>query len=1141
VQTRFLFGPAGSGKTFRCLEEIREELLRAPEGPDLILLAPKQATFQLERQLLGEGSVLGYTRLQILSFERLAAYVFDRLRAPLPELLSEEGRVMVLRALLETLQPRLQVFRASARLSGFARQLSVLLRELQRRRLGPESLLALPAKDGIPASLGRKLSDLGLIHRAYLDWVDGDGHAEFEDAPRLLDRAVEVLRTNRTPLELGGLWLDGFAEMTPQEQELLAAILPHCRMATLAFCLPGEPRGDTTWLSPWAVVAQTARECRVRVSNIDGMKVMSETIERTLTTSRFRESPLLAQVEAVMGGEFPLVGHGGDAETGGVIQSRSSDVSPDDASSTSPLRLVECAHPEAEAVFAAREILEFVQQGGRFRDCAVLVRSLDGYQAALRRVLTRFEIPFFLDRREPVAHHPLAELTRFALRSAAFNWPLEEWLGALKTGLTGLSDEEVDYVENAALARGWEGHALWLHPLPLDDDLHDRNRLEALRSSVIGPFEAVYRQLLATDWAPSGAALAGLIRGLWSELKVERQLYDWEQAIVGGAVHATVWDQMNDWVNNLERAFRQVTLPLREWLQILEAGLSGLTIGVIPPALDQVLVGSVDRSRNPDLKLVLVLGMNESVFPAPPPATPLLSETDLTELETRGIRMGPGRRRFGHERYLGYIALTRARQQVIATWAAADVKGQAQNPSRLVYELRRAFRGLEQETFNGILGWSESRHASELAGALLSHPEMSGLESLRELSGVRPVLERWEVAVSALKDQRLSANMSSALYGKALNLSVSALEVFAACPFKFFISHGLKARERDEFDVDSRQTGSFQHEVLAEFHRRVLAWGKPWHVLEPPEAVRWVREIGEEQLESFEHGLFLASASRKFQARALLANLERVVTTLTLWSRQNRFQPAAVEVSFGLHEDGWPAWSLELGKGRSVRVRGRVDRVDLLPIEDGGAAVAILDYKSGGKSFAPLKFENGLQLQLPAYLTAICENPGAKEDLSVQRLRPAGVFFVGLRARPQSAKTRADAAERGEAVSAAAFQHLGRFDASLLRELDSSGARKGEQFKFKLKKDNTLSKTGTEALPSPVFAELLENASRQIRELAGRILEGQAEVSPYRDGQEVACGLCKLRPVCRFDSWTQSYRSLRRERANTGCRKEGVE
>ena len=96
----FLLGPAGSGKTFRCLAEIRAALAGAPEGQPLVLLAPKQATFQLERQLLAGPGLAGYTRLQILSFERLAQFILDALGVAPPEFLGEEGGAMVLRALL---------------------------------------------------------------------------------------------------------------------------------------------------------------------------------------------------------------------------------------------------------------------------------------------------------------------------------------------------------------------------------------------------------------------------------------------------------------------------------------------------------------------------------------------------------------------------------------------------------------------------------------------------------------------------------------------------------------------------------------------------------------------------------------------------------------------------------------------------------------------------------------------------------------------------------------------------------------------------------------------------------------------------------------------------------------------------------
>src|SRR4051812_22682848 len=148
VQIRFLLGPAGTGKTFRCLEEIRAELKRDPGGPPLLFLAPKQATFQIERQLLSDPELAGYTRLQILSFDRLADFLLVALDQPAPRLLNDEGRVMVLRALLSKHHEQLQLFRASARLPGFAHQLSSLLRELQRARIHPDTLEETAEKTG---------------------------------------------------------------------------------------------------------------------------------------------------------------------------------------------------------------------------------------------------------------------------------------------------------------------------------------------------------------------------------------------------------------------------------------------------------------------------------------------------------------------------------------------------------------------------------------------------------------------------------------------------------------------------------------------------------------------------------------------------------------------------------------------------------------------------------------------------------------------------------------------------------------------------------------------------------------------------------------------------------------------------------
>src|SRR5262245_45358964 len=137
-----LAGPAGSGKTHRCLAEIAGHLRTSAAGAPLILLAPRQATYQLERQILSFQGVDGFTRLRILSFQRLAQFVFDATGTAPPKLLDEEGRVMVMRAILARRRNGLRVYRESAQRDGLAQELSALWREVCEHRSGPGGLRA---------------------------------------------------------------------------------------------------------------------------------------------------------------------------------------------------------------------------------------------------------------------------------------------------------------------------------------------------------------------------------------------------------------------------------------------------------------------------------------------------------------------------------------------------------------------------------------------------------------------------------------------------------------------------------------------------------------------------------------------------------------------------------------------------------------------------------------------------------------------------------------------------------------------------------------------------------------------------------------------------------------------------------------
>ncbi len=139
----------------------------------------------------------------------------------------EEATPHVLRALLAKKRDELKLFRASARLTGFARQLSLVLREFQSNQLTPDTLRKLAADAHAAGGLSAKTPpDLALLLESYLAWLDAHG---LQDVNCLLSAATKALGSPQTggSKMIGGLWLDGFAELSSQELALLAALVPH--------------------------------------------------------------------------------------------------------------------------------------------------------------------------------------------------------------------------------------------------------------------------------------------------------------------------------------------------------------------------------------------------------------------------------------------------------------------------------------------------------------------------------------------------------------------------------------------------------------------------------------------------------------------------------------------------------------------------------------------------------------------------------------------------------------------------------------------------------------------------------------------------------------------------------------------------
>jgi len=89
--------------------------------------------------------------------------------------------------------------------------------------------------------------------------------------------------------------------------------------------------------------------------------------------------------------------------------------------------------------------------------------------------------------------------------------------------------------------------------------------------------------------------------------------------------------------------------------------------------------------------------------------------------------------------------------------------------------------------------------------------------------------------------------------------------------------------------------------------------------------------------------------------------------------------------------------------------------------------------------------------------------------------------------------------------------------------------RRGDQIGYRITSDpDTLHRGGSFGpMQAAQFAEALTRNERQLREMAGRVFDGEIAVSPYKLGAQIACERCDFASVCRFDSWRDRYNLIK--------------
>ncbi|HHT28574.1 MAG TPA: hypothetical protein GXZ82_15225 [Firmicutes bacterium] len=1162
---RFILGRAGTGKTHTCLAEIAAKLQQQPIGYPLIILVPDQATFQVERALTSLLPHQGFSRVRVLSFNRLALAILSEVGGLANPELSPLGKQMLLRSLLVRHQDQLSLFSRAARQPGFVLQLERAIQEMNRYNHEPEQLWEI-AEQAATSATRQKLREMSMLWQAFQQALK-EREAGLDDHLR----KATALGPQARFIQDAEVWVDGFTSFTPLEQNLLLMLVRHSRAVHLALCLDpvSLPVAATLILEQQdsaveanennAVAAEVAPDRPSGTAPVvheqgpaypDGSGSANifyrtqDTLQQILISARAANVQIAPPLRLVQTYRFiqPELRH---------LEAEFTQTIPQPFSSKPlALQLIAAANRRAEVEAVGRRILHLCRDKGyRYREIAVVTRDLSPYGDVLKAVFTDLGIPCFIDQRTSIAHHPVVELLRSALEVHLSHWDIRPLMRCLKTDLLPLRRADVDQLENYALEHGLRGGA-WLSKhewrYGLRDNEHDSERsarvryLDTLRRQVVELFAPLApfngrRPLSAKD-----ACIA--LYNFLIKAGVPLRLQAWADQsihmgdIQEGLLQQQVWDACMELLEQMQEAVGDTHLSAAELAQILESGLENLQLGVIPPTLDQVLVGAVDRSRQPHLRAVFVLGVGERSFPATGSEDAMFTDLEREHLARIGFALGPTSvDQALQEHYLGYIAFTRAAEYLWVSYPLADDAGRALAPSLFINRLRTIFPLLQVETVGNepagsvaeALPWlTSARRAAATAARCLQlckdPVNRAAWLEIVGLIGADPTAKRILAALQHTHyEADLPPDIAVKLVGNAIRSSISRLESFAACPFRHFAQYMLGLSERPEFRVQFTDEGLLIHETLHAFVRELQARGQDWADLSDETAQQLVNTLVDKVAPQMRSNVFMSSARYQYLVERMKRILRKAIWVWGEHARCGKYQPLVTEAVFddqSQHAQRLPSLRIPLSHGRTLELHGRIDRIDACTDAE-ATYIRVIDYKGSSTRFSLVDIYHGLHIQLIAYLNAALQAallgrlPNVPNGVGI---RPGGAYYFNVRERFIDAAQPQEPAEMEQLLlKQYRLQGITLGTPEAIRCAEESGS--GKLIQARLNKDGRPASSPL-SISTEQFNQLFERTRQCMSESAQQILNGAVQARPFRypDGKN-ACTFCSYHPLCHFD------------------------
>ena len=1108
-----IYGRSGSGKSEYIYNKIKSELETAPKT---YIVTPEQFSFTAEKKLLETLDEGATTRVEVLSFERMAYRVLQETLGTSLKNIDKAGKAMVVSSLLEEAQKELNF------LGKNLENIDLILTQITEFK--KHGITAEMLKEKMDATqdtyLKLKIKDIYTIYSRFEDRLQ-DNYIDENDLLNLLAQNIESSHLFDNCL----FYIDEFAGFTKQEYNVIQVLEKIAKDIYITVCTDDlrvikSPEADIFYDNKQTV--QTLKQ----IADIKN--------EIHLENSyRFKNEELRHLEKNIF--DLPYTTY--NKEAGNI-----------------KLTIAKNQYEEIENV--AREISKLVRKEGyRYRDIGVITKNLEDYSSLCKAIFNEYEIPVFIDEKKDITSDIFVKYVLAILDIFAKNWSYEAVFNYLKSGIVKV--DRLYELENYCLKWNIKGSKWYEKPW----DFGEEDTFEAEQKEVITPLLEFRKNLNSKNTAEkiSEELYKFILKNCdayqntnkqaqkESENKQEKNELSNKDVDKEGLINLDSYNAVIDVIDEIAELFKDVKMSFDTYSKLLKTGIQTKEIGQIPQTQDKVTVGDVNRSKTHKVRAIFIIGVNDGVFPSVPSSEGFFNDKDRENLKEEGLELAKGTlEKMYEENFNIYKAFSTAEERLYISYPASDVDDKPLRKSTTISKLRRIFPKLKENTYiddslnkakenlklekdNANVGEQHSLQDNCINEApeaemniytkevtfseLLSHiNNMNGswYEVYNWYKNNPKYSYRLEKALEGLEytnlPEKINKHNVQKLYGDTLHTTVSRLEQYKSCEFSYYLKYGLKLSSKEKMDIKPVDTGSFMHDVVDTFFKE----NENVKGISDEELKKILDKIVEDKLSMPRNYIFTATA----KYRNLVTRLKKVIfysmKYIVQSLKNSEFDVMQTELEFG--NNTYPPIEMTLDDGKRVSITGKIDRIDIAKAPN-GKYIRIIDYKSSTKDIELNKVIAGLQLQLLTYVDAITQK---------EKAEPAGALYFSL-IEPKLASAKKEMSkEEIEQIIKKNYKMNGLVlaDINVIKMMDKNlQTGKSDIIPVELNSSGEINYKNSKTVTKDEFENLQKYTIKLIKQISKEILDGNIDLKPYYalNNKKTPCSYCEYKSICQFN------------------------